>query len=170
MKINVRNAAMDDLPFVASLYAEAVAGGHFGKPQLGILDMLQHWLVNNCITREATRQDGEQLVETVPIKFLVADLRGARAGFLITSPKTADIADIIEIYLLGVSKAVRRQGVAMSLIECGERQYLASAQFYARCYPKSTWAISLFKRKGYSLESVSPNSCIHHFRKGPSTE
>lgn len=169
MKMNVRNATIDDLPFVASLYSEAVAGGHFASnPSVAVFDMLKDWLVKGAITRDAMLQDGTEVVEKVPIKFLVSELNGALAGFLITSPQTAKTTEVIEIYLLGVSKTARRQGVATNLIEYGERQHGTSGQFYARCYPKSTWAISLFKQKGYALESVSPNSRVHYFWKNSS--
>jgi ribosomal protein S18 acetylase RimI-like enzyme len=169
MNVQIRNATLTDLSFVGALYSECVKGGHFAsQPTVPIDKMLFNWLSTKSIARWAVTQDELQRSEVVPIKSLVAEVNGELAGFLITAPEGSEAISCIEIYMLAVSKAARRCGVATHLILQEEQQYSAETSFFARCYPKSSWAISIFKQLAYTLEKVSENTQVHYFRKASS--
>jgi ribosomal protein S18 acetylase RimI-like enzyme len=166
MNIEIQRANLSDLSFIEPLYVDGISGGHFNsQPGLPISRMLQNWLKKQSITRAAVRSDGSQLIEEIPINFRIAKIDGAFAGFLITSPETSEKTHSIDIYLLGVAKAFRNKGVATYLVRYAEENSPSGTTFYARCYPKSTWAISLLQKLGYKIESISTISRVHYFRK-----
>ena len=165
-EITIRNATINDLPFVASLYSEGASGGHFAEqPNVATENMIRDWQSKQAITRYAVRQDGVQRIEAVPINFWIADVNDQPAGFLITSPEEPDSTRSIEIYVMGIAKERRRQGIATKLILHAENNYPSSTSFYARCYPKSTWAIAMLRNLNYRIENISPTSRIHYLRK-----
>ncbi|MDI9235141.1 GNAT family N-acetyltransferase [Limnohabitans lacus] len=166
MNITISKATVADLPFVENIYVDGISCGHFNlQPGLPINKMLQDWLRKNSITRATVRKDGTQLIEEVLINFYTANIDGKFAGFLITAPETPEKIQTVEIYLLGVAKEFRKKGVATELITHAEKLAPDKANFYARCYPKSTWAISLLRKIGYRIESISKTSKVHYLRK-----
>ncbi|MCO8321126.1 GNAT family N-acetyltransferase [Burkholderia cenocepacia] len=166
MNISIRNATLNDVSFLVQQFDEGVAGGHFaGQPHVTTARVWQEWLTKHHIFREIYRPNGTHAFEAIPITVWIADRGGEAIGWLVSSPEFPNDKSSIEIYMMGVKKSARRQGVASSLVQHAESQYDAATKFYARCYPKSTWAIKFLEKNGYRIERISQNSRVHYLRK-----
>ncbi|WP_429438962.1 N-acetyltransferase family protein [Paraburkholderia sp. GAS33] len=166
MKAIIRDATLDDLPFLVGQFDEGVSGGHFaGQPGVPTARIWHEWLAKGFMVRKCFRPDGSSIIEQVRIATSIAEADGKPVGFLLTSPETPADTSAIEIYVLSVLRSARRQGVASALIRTEEERHVAGTSFYARCYPKSTWAIAFLQKHGYRVERISPGSGMHYLRK-----
>lgn len=166
MNIVIRQANLADLPLISSLYHEEMQNGHFGKQTREItLALFKHVIETGSLIRHVMREDLIPKAEKIPAWIRIVTVNETFAGFLLCSPETPDIVNCIEIYLLAVVKAFRCASLGMKLIDFEQRQHPSGTAFYARCYPKSTWAISMLQKNGFKIESISCDSKVHYLRK-----
>jgi ribosomal protein S18 acetylase RimI-like enzyme len=166
MHIQFRDSIIDDLPFIHSLFMDGMDGGHFAKqPNQLMHDMLKRMIEEGYLVRHVQRQTGIIEPEPVGVWMTTVLVDNNLAGFLVTSPESAEHPERVEIYQLAISKKFQRIGVATALLKHEEKQHNPKPPFFARCYVDSQNAIKLLQKNGFRIEQILTTSGTHYLRK-----
>jgi ribosomal protein S18 acetylase RimI-like enzyme len=166
MLIQCRDAIIDDLPFIHSLFIDCMNRGHFvEQPNQLMHAMLKQMIEKGFMLRRVERQTGDIQTEQVGIWMTTVLADNELAGFLVTAPESAEHPERVEIYQIAISEKFQRIGVATALLKFEEKQHKPKTPFFARCYVNSTGAITLLQNNGFRIEQVLTNSGTHYLRK-----
>lgn len=147
--IIIRDAKMQDIKFMQDLIKEGVKGRHFldeskinGPRFVGSIIELLDKIINKEVIGV---MDPSRNITGFKYWAKIAEFEGKLAGMIICKTDNKEI----EIHMLAVDKLYRRKGIANYLVLDEINRYKGST-FIARCYKKSTYAMALFKKIGFS--------------------
>lgn len=144
-EIVVREGREQDLPWVAQLLKEGVAGRHFNPTvQQQATDLLSEILRCGALDMRKARH-GKVYLTRVDARFEVAEINGEPASFLITLSEGNET----ELHLAGTKKQFRRRGCARRLTQNAIDRVKNQTRIFARCYRASTFAIDNLKKMGF---------------------
>lgn len=146
MSLKIRPARTTDIDWIESLLKEGSRGGHFGPTVASQAHALLNAIFQNGGFQMLKLRGGIQAPTFVQASILVAELNGTPASFSIT----LDDGSEIELHLAGTIKKHQRNGCFLELIEQIKKQK-AHKRLFARCYKKSTWAVTALTKAGFKI-------------------
>lgn len=146
MSITLRGAQATDVDWIAALLNEGARDGYFAPSfaqhsRSVVTSTLEH---GRFPMMKAGGAASTPAIMTSSL--LVAEYGGVPASFVLV----LDHGDEVEIYLAATSKAHRRRGCFTALINDQIAKH-AGRVMLARCFEKSSWAMSAFMKAGFTV-------------------
>ncbi|MGS0744109.1 N-acetyltransferase family protein [Glaciimonas sp. GG7] len=164
LNITIRTARHDDLDWMQELSAEGMRDAHFVMQPIEearkmFVQVIDHGLIRRITTASPSRlRLGGRKAEILLSWLDVIEKEGQAVGFIFCTQRCEGSKDI-EMYQLSVNRQYRKQGLATLLVDYVIKQHKSGINFYARCYPKSTHAFSLFLSMGFKhINTQSPGT------------
>ena len=135
---------------VISMLKEGVALKHFQPTAYFQADALIGATLLGVPFTMIKLRAGQKLPHQVTSRAWVAEVDSVPAAFALSLVD----ANEIEIHLAWTLKAFRRKGCMTTLIQHEIALNNGQKRIYARCYKKSTWAVSCFQKNGFTLATT----------------
>ncbi|RTL49918.1 MAG: N-acetyltransferase [Rhodocyclaceae bacterium] len=148
--MKIRPANSSDINWICNLLVEGANSGHFLPSVANQAKTLSTSIINDGYIRMLKLRYGSQTPTVIKATAKVAEIDDSPASFLITLTDNQEI----ELHLSATRKQFRKRGCMKALVQDELNTYATSGKrIYSRCYPKSTWAISTFKKLGFEISN-----------------
>jgi len=145
MNITIRDGKESDLPWINELLIEGARDGHFMESMQRDAPHLMRSVLNDGVVRIMKLRAGNIGPVTIKSELKVADIDGQPTSFVVNFIDESEV----ELHLAGTCRSGRRNGAFSILIDDTVQRFNKNNKVYARCYKKSSWAISAFKKAGF---------------------
>ena len=123
--------------------------GHFGPTVSSQANGLMEALLHDGFLTMVKLRGSVQAPCRINTEFWVADIDEAPSSFLIALvDKTANE---IEVHLAATQNQTQRKGCFSALVNHLVSNHTSGNRIFARCYKKSTWAVSALQKLGFKV-------------------
>lgn len=150
MTVTIRPLQENDRAPVIAMLKEGVALKHFLPTAYTQANALLGAALSGVPFTMIKLRAGQTRPHQITSRAWVAEVNSVPAAFALSLVD----ANEIEIHLAWTLKALRRTGCMTALIQHEITLNNGQKRIYARCYKKSTWAVSCFQKNGFTLANT----------------